>query len=155
MWFIKYIFFCEVLSKNISKIAPSNTIEYFLSLSWFNFDHFDNANESSDKTEIFVLVNVSLACKTVSGPNPGRDCIFPFKWNGQTFNSCPVDSDDKSKWWCSTKVDSNGNHVPNQNEYGHCGSSCPAHIDTSQSPTQSKFYLDLFYYFDYPFLCYL
>ena len=105
-------------------------------------DLIKNANENSDETELFVLVAVPLSCKTVSGPKPGRDCIFPFKWNGQTFNSCPVDPDDKSKRWCSTKVDSNGNHVPNQNEYGHCGSFCPAHIESPRSPTQSKFYLD-------------
>ena len=91
-------------------------------------------------------------CYTVGGPNPGKPCVFPFKWNGKTytgkfnvkstfwciffslflvFPGCPIDADHKSKRWCSTKVDYNGNHVVKQNQYGHCSSSCP--IDNSNS----------------------
>ena len=40
---------------------------------------------------------------------------------------CPVDVDDKSKRWCSTKVDSHGNHIAHQNQYGHCANNCPAY----------------------------
>ena len=29
------------------------------------------------------------------------------------------------KFWCSTKVDINGSHIPNQNEYGYCSDDCP------------------------------
>ena len=29
------------------------------------------------------------------------------------------------KFWCSTKVDVNGSHIPNQNEYGYCSDDCP------------------------------
>ena len=25
-------------------------------------------------------------CDTVGGPNPGKPCIFPFFWRGETFN---------------------------------------------------------------------
>ena len=38
---------------------------------------------------------------------------------------CPIDHEDNSKRWCSTKVDSNGNHIANQNEYGYCADDCP------------------------------
>ena len=38
---------------------------------------------------------------------------------------CPIDHEDNSKRWCSTKVDSNGNHIANQNEFGYCADDCP------------------------------
>ena len=38
---------------------------------------------------------------------------------------CTVDHEDNSKKWCSTKVDSNSNHIVNQNEYGYCADNCP------------------------------
>ena len=38
-----------------------------------------------------------------------------------------MDVDDKSKRWCSTKVDSHGNHIAHQNQYGHCANNCPAY----------------------------
>ena len=83
-------------------------------------------------------------CSTIGGPNPFKPCIFPFIWNEQTFNGieklklnfwnncyivhilgCPLDHKDNSKRWCSTKVDSSGNHIENQNEYGYCADNCP------------------------------
>ena len=41
------------------------------------------------------------------------------------FLGCLVDHEDNSKRWCSTKVDSNNNHIANQNEYGYCEDDCP------------------------------
>ena len=38
---------------------------------------------------------------------------------------CPIDHEDNSKRWCSTEVDSNGNHIANQNEFGYCADDCP------------------------------
>ena len=43
-------------------------------------------------------------CKTVSGPKPDVPCVSPFNYQGQVFNACPVDLEDPSKTWCSTKV---------------------------------------------------
>jgi len=91
------------------------------------FSIIDLVDDIDENVEIIPAVQV--ICKTVGGPNPGRDCVFPFKWNGKVHNGCPIDSNDKTKRWCSTKVDSNGNHVPSQNEYGYCGAFCPAHND--------------------------
>ena len=64
-------------------------------------------------------------CQTVGGPDPGKSCIFPFKFQDKIYNECPFDPDDQSKTWCSTKVDSNGNHVVGQKKWGHCSASCP------------------------------
>ena len=47
-----------------------------------------------------------------------------------------MDPDDKTKRWCSTKVDSNGNHVVKQNEYGHCSKNCPIHNGNSNGGQQ-------------------
>ena len=35
-----------------------------------------------------------------------------------------MDPADKTKHWCSTKVDSSGNHVVNKDEWGHCSKNC-------------------------------
>ena len=66
----------------------------------------------------------SSTCKTVGGPSPNQPCVFPFKWNGKTYSSCPIDSDDTNETWCSVKTDSNGNHITGQGLWGHCGSKC-------------------------------
>jgi len=64
-------------------------------------------------------------CLTKSGPSSNQPCIFPFIWYGKTYNGCPIDPDDSSQRWCSTKVDSNGNHITGQGNWGHCSSKCP------------------------------
>ena len=93
--------------------------------------------------EFINSIKENTQCFTVSGPNPGKPCIFPFKHNGKTFNGCDIDPDDRSKTWCSTKVDSRGNHITGQGEYGHCGNNC----QTNQP--LSKFNLHI--YIDYKF----
>ena len=68
-----------------------------------------------------------IACQTVGGPDPYRQCVFPFRWNGKTYYGCPIDPDDSSHRWCSTKVDGYGNHVTGRGKYGYCSRSCPKH----------------------------
>ena len=63
-------------------------------------------------------------CKTVGGPSANQPCVFPFKWSGKTYNSCPVDPDDSNETWCSTKTDSEGNHITGQGLWGQCGPKC-------------------------------
>ena len=67
------------------------------------------------------------ACTTVSGPNTFAKCVFPFTYERITHWGCPVDPDDSSKRWCSTRTDRKGNHIIGQNEYGHCDITCPNH----------------------------
>ena len=68
-------------------------------------------------------------CRTVSGPNPFAQCVFPFKHDGKTYWGCPIDPDDSRKRWCSTLVDRSSHHVSGRNEYGHCDVNCPIHTD--------------------------
>ena len=70
----------------------------------------------------------------MGGPSPNTACIFPFVHEGKSYFGCPIDPDDSSKRWCSTQVDSNGNHVIGGGHYGECGSSCPVHSDGSFIP---------------------
>ena len=53
-----------------------------------------------------------------------------------TYTRCPVDPQDDSKHWCSTRVDRNGVHVPNVRQWGHCGPNCPLERRPKQSVSQ-------------------
>ena len=65
-------------------------------------------NKTPRKFARLINNNSPPRCLTVSGPNPGKPCIFPFKYNGKTYNGCEKDHEDETKTWCSTKVDSKG-----------------------------------------------
>ena len=64
-------------------------------------------------------------CKTVSGPDNNKPCIFPFKFQGITYNTCSTVLANENKPWCSTLVDNSGTHVSGGGHYGDCGSKCP------------------------------
>ena len=56
-----------------------------------------------------------------SGDGTAQDCVFPFKRNGKTYNSCATASDGKGPY-CATKVDSNGNLV--KDNWARCNEYC-------------------------------
>ena len=63
------------------------------------------------------------SCTTVSGEKSNKTCIFPFIYNGITFNSCTLSwSHDHTKAWCSTRVDESGKHI--SGHYGFCEPAC-------------------------------
>ena len=43
-------------------------------------------------------------------------------YSGKTYNECINVNDPDGKFWCSTKVDTNGNHV--KSYWGYCGQNC-------------------------------
>ena len=56
-----------------------------------------------------------------------KPCKFPFKLNnGNVHNSCTTDQDPDGKLWCSTRVDSKGEHV--RGHWGYCEESCQTNI---------------------------
>ena len=61
-------------------------------------------------------------CLTTGGGNAGKICVFPFNFDGVTYNGCTTVIDDKL--WCST-LTNNGVHVGGQNQWGYCNSQCP------------------------------
>lgn len=46
-------------------------------------------------------------------------CIFPFKFNGKTHNSCTKYGDEKL--WCATEIDTTNSNLK---EWGNCTKSC-------------------------------
>jgi len=64
-------------------------------------------------------------CMTVSGADPGANCVFPFTFKGEVYTECTtVDSPDDETPWCSTLTDENGNHVGLQGKWGYCAPNC-------------------------------
>ena len=92
-------------------------------------------------THIFQAKKLRCKLTDSTGPQRNRPCIFPFAVNGRVYNECgcfvPFNSTHQQEcskkphrddvYWCSTKVDANGEHVPRQNEYGHCDKNCKQH----------------------------
>ena len=67
---------------------------------------------------------VTLSSESSGGQPAGEECIFPFTVSsGATFYNCEetrgfIESDPDP--WCSTQVDSDGNHVNGQSQWGFC-----------------------------------
>jgi len=81
----------------------------------------------------------SQGCATISGPDPNKPCIFPFKFGDITYNNCTTIGNEPGniKAWCSTKVDDSGKHIGNgQGNWGDCEQYCQNDFKT---PTQLKY----------------
>ena len=73
-----------------------------------------------------VLIPVTV-CKTKGG----ELCMIPFKYRGKEFYNCstvghssddPLDGPPYSSPWCSTKTESDGNHI--SGNFDECGPNC-------------------------------
>ena len=79
-------------------------------------------------------------CITVSGPDSGKSCVFPFRFNGVLYNECTLDGNapGETEPWCSTLTNSNDDHVGGQGNWGFCASDCTGDGgSTSAPPTTS------------------
>ena len=79
---------------------------------------------SACQTESITVPN----CTTSSGPRPGQDCVFPFRYKGTWHNGC-TDVDrgggDSGSKWCATRVNRRTKEMLD-NFWGVCQmSSCP------------------------------
>jgi len=72
------------------------------------------------------------SCKANDGPANGADCIFPFIFNGVTYNGCTTVQD--TRLWCSTSTDSSDNHIGGQGNWGYCNSACPENDPSTDPP---------------------
>ena len=66
--------------------------------------------------------------------------MFPFRYNGVSYNTCTLQEADDNKPWCSTLVDDNNNHVPGGGHYGNCGRKCPMPDRTGKQKQQLQQY---------------
>ena len=75
-------------------------------------------------------------CTTVSGADPGKSCVFPFRFNGVVYNECTFDGNaaGETEPWCSTLTDSNNDHVGGQGNWGFCSSNCGVVTSTTSAP---------------------
>ena len=78
-------------------------------------------------------------CTTDSGAQPNLPCIFPFRFNGVTHESCIWDQSSltEGKAWCSTLVNETGYHVAGQGKWGNCGANCPIAPDNRSKDSES------------------
>ena len=74
-------------------------------------------------------VSAPSTCLTVSGPDPGRDCQFPFTFQGRTYAGCTY-SFGIPQAWCSTATSEAGNYIPGS--WGYCADPCPVHHDANK-----------------------
>ena len=59
-------------------------------------------------------------CKTIGGDVANAECVFPFRYKNNLYNKCTKAGGTKE--WCSTEVDSNGDHK--WGKWGYCDSKC-------------------------------
>ena len=59
----------------------------------------------------------------------GRQCVFPFGYQGKTYNGCTIADAPDNKKWCSVQVDENGNHIGGRGLWGHCSGDCQTDLD--------------------------
>merc|ERR1739842_73315 len=74
-----------------------------------------------------AAADITRSCTTTSGPAAGKPCVFPFTFAGTEHTSCAeweFGGLQQGEFWCSTKVDSEGNHVDGEGEYGFCSPEC-------------------------------
>ena len=64
-------------------------------------------------------VSFFLECETVSGPDPGVPCVFPFTYGGEVHKKCT--ELEHTGFWCATETDTDGNYVTDM--WGDCD--CP------------------------------
>merc|ERR1711862_814710 len=66
----------------------------------------------------------SAQCFTNSGNYPNTSCVFPFIYNGVSYNKCTlVDADIRhDQPWCATQVDGRGGYIASH--WGNCGPQC-------------------------------
>merc|ERR1712080_769270 len=90
------------------------------------------------------LLGLTQACTTVSGPDPGKSCVFPFKFRGITYFSCTTSGNNpgNTKAWCSTKLDNSGIHVGSEGNWGDCEPRCQSTPIATQCLHNGKIYQD-------------
>merc|ERR1719318_1212372 len=75
------------------------------------------------------VCSATTSCRVTSGPATGRQCAFPFTYNGKTHQGCTpwtFGGTNQGKNWCSTKTDGQGSHLNGGGNYGFCSQDCPA-----------------------------
>ena len=54
----------------------------------------------------------------------GKECVFPFKYKGITYNTCTKVESDNGKAWCALELDSKGSGEVIIGKWADCDSVC-------------------------------
>ena len=79
-------------------------------------------------------------CETNGGDDANQQCVFPFSYEGVTYEHCTSVGNNGTQW-CSTEVDENGEYV--SGKWGNCGSGCFEDNDALLLGNKKIFLLDL------------
>ena len=71
-------------------------------------------------------VEEDVCLTALDSKDPGKECVFPFKHENITYFGCPMDPEDATRRWCSTKTDENDIHV--KGSFGYCTKGCKPEI---------------------------
>ena len=63
-------------------------------------------------------------CQTVEG----KKCVFPFVYNGNTYNGCTIDESFNGLALCATSVDRNRKVYHAYEAWGDCKPGCPGYV---------------------------
>ena len=104
----------------------------------FGFCHED-CNFAVQSSTFGVSTNTVLCNVTNDeGPQKNKACVLPFRIKGTIYKECTSEKDPDNKFWCSTKVDENGEHIVGQGNFGFCHEDCnfgTIHFGSESSPT--------------------
>ena len=72
---------------------------------------------------IFSSAECTATFKNKKGIEKTKQCIFPFKFNGKTYNKCTKDESENGQPWCAFKVNRRGEVV--KGKWADCDPGCP------------------------------
>ena len=103
-------------------------------MHWFHYA-FMRLEEASMALALLLFLCLGLApvamepsseavsCSTLpsrGGTVNPEPCVFPFEYDGRTFDACTPHNDPGGRLWCSVEVDASGRHVRGRARWGHC-----------------------------------
>ena len=74
-----------------------------------------------------IVCATNKSWSRITNNDPGKLCIFPFKYKGVTYNECTnVDNEiiGANIFWCATKVDEDGELAADSRHWGECNEYC-------------------------------
>ena len=78
-------------------------------------------------------------CQTVEG----KKCVFPFVYNGNTYNGCTIDESVDDLAWCATGVDRNRKVY--DEAWGDCKPGCPGYGGNENIFLIISYFIDTFF----------
>jgi len=75
--------------------------------------------------ELTLVLSIHIHYNGACTVGNGKTCIFPFRHKNVTYAGCTDVGDPDNRLWCSTEVDSLGDHVTGVKAWEHCHVDCP------------------------------